>query len=259
MNDEALNNQQQKNNLPKSRIRTGALCAIGFFGVSGLHYFYIGKIWFGALYLLTGGFCMVGNIIDFVRIISGNFEGVESTCAENARDKAEFYRETHKQNMQRAITILALQMFAVMLYPVAVGIYAGFIKEIAAYIMKILELLFIIIMSFGIALAFAPDLADIIQKPVFTISAPNLYLLMAGLIFAVCFALLFSKAFKKARIILLVILTSAIPATVLLAALIPYYYSIPLLAVVFALCFALYCHPVNYYFAYKEQTQGQKM
>ena len=38
----------------------------GFVGVSGLHRIYMGRWASGLLWLLTGGLCMVGNIIDGV-------------------------------------------------------------------------------------------------------------------------------------------------------------------------------------------------
>jgi TM2 domain-containing membrane protein YozV len=39
---------------------------IGFFGVSGVHRFVLGHIGMGILYLLTGGLCFIGTIIDLV-------------------------------------------------------------------------------------------------------------------------------------------------------------------------------------------------
>jgi len=39
---------------------------IGFVAVSGVHRFVLGQIGMGILYLLTGGFCLIGTIIDLV-------------------------------------------------------------------------------------------------------------------------------------------------------------------------------------------------
>lgn len=36
-----------------------------FLGPLGIHRFYMGKIWTGILYLLTGGLCLVGVVYDF--------------------------------------------------------------------------------------------------------------------------------------------------------------------------------------------------
>ncbi|MCU4165964.1 TM2 domain-containing protein [Carboxylicivirga caseinilyticus] len=39
---------------------------IGFLGVSGIHRFLVNQIGMGILYLLTGGLCMIGTIVDLV-------------------------------------------------------------------------------------------------------------------------------------------------------------------------------------------------
>lgn len=36
-----------------------------FFGIFGIHRFYLGKIWTGLLWLLTGGFFLIGVVYDF--------------------------------------------------------------------------------------------------------------------------------------------------------------------------------------------------
>ncbi|MFT3992643.1 MAG: TM2 domain-containing protein [Luteolibacter sp.] len=41
-----------------------------FFGIFGLHRFYIGKIWTGILWLLTGGFFLIGWLYDFCTLNS---------------------------------------------------------------------------------------------------------------------------------------------------------------------------------------------
>lgn len=39
---------------------------LGFFVIAGIQRFYLGQIGMGVLYLLTGGLCLVGTIIDLI-------------------------------------------------------------------------------------------------------------------------------------------------------------------------------------------------
>jgi len=59
-----LENNQQKDRLLVSYI----LCAVGFFGVGGLHRLYNGKIGTGLLWLFTGGLLCIGQIVDLLLI-----------------------------------------------------------------------------------------------------------------------------------------------------------------------------------------------
>jgi len=56
----------------KSKIVALLLCI--FLGMLGVHRFYVGKIGTGILYLLTGGLCGIGWIIDIVLIAAGSFK-----------------------------------------------------------------------------------------------------------------------------------------------------------------------------------------
>lgn len=47
---------------------------IGFFGVAGVHRFIIGHIGMGVLYLLTGGLCVIGTIVDLINYKNLAFE-----------------------------------------------------------------------------------------------------------------------------------------------------------------------------------------
>lgn len=42
------------------------LALIGFLGVAGIHRFVVGQIGMGLIYFFTGGFCLIGTIIDLV-------------------------------------------------------------------------------------------------------------------------------------------------------------------------------------------------
>lgn len=41
-------------------------CILGFFGIAGVQRFMVGQNGMGILFLLTGGFCFIGTIIDIV-------------------------------------------------------------------------------------------------------------------------------------------------------------------------------------------------
>ena len=47
---------------------------IGFFGAAGIHRFLIGQIGMGILYLLTGGLCVVGTVVDLINYKNLAFE-----------------------------------------------------------------------------------------------------------------------------------------------------------------------------------------
>lgn len=49
------------------------LCLFGLFGLAGLHYFYVGRLKRGFLYLVTWGFLWYGTLHDLVDIFFGAF------------------------------------------------------------------------------------------------------------------------------------------------------------------------------------------
>lgn len=57
----------------KSKMIALILCIIGFFGISGLHRMYVGKVGSGLLYFFTYGVCGIGTIIDLISICTGSF------------------------------------------------------------------------------------------------------------------------------------------------------------------------------------------
>lgn len=56
---------------PKRKLPALLLCFFG--GFLGLHHFYSGNKVTAIFYLLTGGICGIGIVIDFVSILSGTF------------------------------------------------------------------------------------------------------------------------------------------------------------------------------------------
>ena len=57
----------------KSRLTALKLCLLGFFGIGGLHYFYVGRLRRGFLFLLTFGLFHLGTLRDVVDIFFGAF------------------------------------------------------------------------------------------------------------------------------------------------------------------------------------------
>jgi hypothetical protein len=55
----------------KSKLVAALLCF--FFGILGVHRFYVGKVGTGLIWLFTGGLCGVGALIDFIVILIGGF------------------------------------------------------------------------------------------------------------------------------------------------------------------------------------------
>lgn len=56
----------------KNKVVAFILCL--FFGMLGVHYFYVGKVGMGILYLLTAGLFGIGWLVDIFRTICGSFK-----------------------------------------------------------------------------------------------------------------------------------------------------------------------------------------
>lgn len=69
MSNQTFENQQAV--AEKSKGTAAVLCF--FLGALGVHRFYVGKIGTGILWLVTLGFCGIGEIVDFIMILCGSF------------------------------------------------------------------------------------------------------------------------------------------------------------------------------------------
>ena len=58
---------------PSKRLYAGLLCLGWVFGISGLQRFYVGKIGTGILWLFTGGLLGIGQLVDVILILAGQF------------------------------------------------------------------------------------------------------------------------------------------------------------------------------------------
>lgn len=92
-----MNEQQQQQFLityqrkRKSRNEMLLLTLLGFVGVAGIQRLVIGDIALGIIYLVTGGLCLVGTIIDLIRINSLTQEYNQKQALEAASMIAAIY------------------------------------------------------------------------------------------------------------------------------------------------------------------------
>lgn len=70
---------EYKNTPSKKKKKTALLLCI-FGGYFGLHYFYVGKIGMGILYLCTVGIFGIGWIIDIIKVTAGKFKDKYGHC-----------------------------------------------------------------------------------------------------------------------------------------------------------------------------------
>ena len=57
----------------KKRKTAIILCCLGFVGLAGLHRFYCGKFGTGFVWFCTAGVCVVGTILDLLKLLNGTF------------------------------------------------------------------------------------------------------------------------------------------------------------------------------------------
>ncbi|AHF15710.1 TM2 domain-containing protein [Niabella soli] len=99
-----MNEQQQQQFLityqrkRKSRNEMLLLTLIGFVGVAGIQRLVIGDIALGIVYLLTGGLCLVGTIIDLIKVNSLTQEYNQKQALETAGLIAAIYNMPNQRS-----------------------------------------------------------------------------------------------------------------------------------------------------------------
>jgi TM2 domain-containing membrane protein YozV len=58
----------------KEKTTALILSILGLIGFAGIHRFYVGKIWTGILWFITGGLFYIGTIVDIIQIANGTFK-----------------------------------------------------------------------------------------------------------------------------------------------------------------------------------------
>ena len=58
---------------PTDRTLALILCCLGFVVIAGIHRLITGHILLGVVYILTGGLCFIGTIVDLVTIANGSY------------------------------------------------------------------------------------------------------------------------------------------------------------------------------------------
>ena len=83
MSDQNIHVHVHVDDYPKSdKNRTVALLLCIFLGYLGIHRFYVGKVGTGILWLLTGGLCGIGALVDMILIIVGSFKDIHERYVE---------------------------------------------------------------------------------------------------------------------------------------------------------------------------------
>lgn len=65
--------QYVTNTSDKSKKTAKIMCCLGFLGLGGLHYFYVGRYGKGILYFCTFGMFFIGTVADLISISTGAF------------------------------------------------------------------------------------------------------------------------------------------------------------------------------------------
>ena len=58
----------------KEKKKALLLCCLGFVGIGGIHDFYLGRIGSGIIKLITLNWCMIGTVIDLIKISTGSYK-----------------------------------------------------------------------------------------------------------------------------------------------------------------------------------------
>lgn len=175
----------------KSRGVTLVLCALGFLGLGGIHYFYHKKIGWGLLYFFTLGFLGIGSIVDFMRILLGKFPAVEPPRISSVE----------LPTSAKSIAIIAIALLISAVCMMCSGFILVNVPHLILVIIKsLLYILYwiLVIATLGLLYLLLPKVG---QPPSFTYSPFSLFAAIAAIAITILLLVFLIYGIERARLV----------------------------------------------------------